>query len=451
MTDTNTFDLIVLGAGSGGMAMASRAAEHGARVALLEPGALGGTCVNVGCVPKKAMWIAAQTAISQGLAVEYGFDLVPGALDWEHFVARRERYIDHIHEGYRQRIARLDIELIAEHGRLVGTDTVEAGERTICAPHVVIATGAHARQLDVPGFDLGFTSDGFFDLRACPRRVAIIGGGYIGVEFSGVLNALGAEVCIYSRSHLMRGFDAELAQALAGRMRDSGIEINYACSANALRRADDGERVIMDCSKGGELEPFDALIWAVGRLPNSGGIGLEALDVALGEQGEILTDAKQNSSVPGVYALGDVTGRQPLTPVAVAAGRRLADRLFGGQPEACLDYDCIPSVVFGHPPLAGVGLNEEEARSVHGDAVRVHRSRFTPMAASLAGRDAQSFMKLVCVGADETVVGVHMLGEGCEEMLQGFALAVKLGARKADFDATVAIHPTSSEEMVLME
>ncbi|NII09323.1 glutathione-disulfide reductase [Oleiagrimonas sp. C23AA] len=445
---SDRFDLIVLGAGSGGLAAAFRAARHGARVALLEPNQLGGTCVNVGCVPKKAMWHAAQMAEAQQLAVDYGFDVTPGPLDWSAFVKRRQAYIANIHASYHRRLAEADIEVIASRGRLLGQGRVKAGERTLQAPHIVLATGAHPKRLDVPGFDLGMVSDDFFDLDACPGKVAIVGGGYISVELAGVMHTLGAQVDIYARGHLMHGFDAEMALALGECMRAQGIDIHYQCQVSKLMR--EGDQLFMNCTAGNRLGPYDKVLWAVGRVPNSDNIGLEKAGVACDDQGHVLIDTFQNTEAHGIYAIGDVTDRLALTPVAIAAGRRLADRLFGGRRQAHLDYQNIPSVVFAHPPLAGCGMAEEDARSVHGEAVKVYRSRFTPMHLSLSDHGYQSVFKLVCVGEDERVVGVHALGAGAEELIQGFAVAVKMGARKVDLDDTVAVHPTSAEEMVLM-
>lgn len=443
-----THDLIVLGAGSGGLATSFRAASYGARVALLEPGALGGTCVNVGCVPKKAMWYAAQVAQSQQLARDYGFSLQTGRLDWPAFVARRQRYIDNIHTSYRKRLETAGVDFMAHSGRFTAAQAVEADGRVLKAPHIVVATGAHPRQLDVPGFDLGIDSDGFFDLRACPPRVAIVGGGYIGVELGGVLHALGAEVDILARSCLLHGFDADLTDALGEWMRQAGIGVHTQCVAEAVRREADGLHV--SCNGKPASKTYDQVLWAVGRVPNSENLGLQALEVERDKVGHIITDAFQNTSVSGIHAIGDVTDRQALTPVAIAAGRRLADRLFDGQAGARLDYTNIPSVVFGHPPLASVGLDEQTARKQSGDAVRCYHSRFTPMQLALSDAPHKALMKLVCVGKDQRVVGVHILGPGADEMIQGFAVAVKMGACKADFDATVAVHPTSSEELVLM-
>ncbi len=443
----DNFDLIVLGGGSGGLATAFRAARHGARVVLLEPNELGGTCVNVGCVPKKAMWYAAEVAGNLQLAHDYGFDTRPGALDWARFVALRSAYIARIHASYKRRLDEAGITLLRQRGHIRAPGRVGAGGQELAASHIAIATGARPRTLDLPGFDLGMVSDGFFDLRECPGRVAIVGGGYIGVEFAGVLNALGARVSLFTHHHLLRGFDADLTGPLGTIMSGHGIAMHTNCAVEAASR--DGKDLYLSCDSGRE-GPFDKIIWAVGRVPNSQDLGLETLGVECDRSGHIRVDSRQNTSVTGVYALGDVSSRTALTPVAIAAGRKLADRLFGGDTDARLDYDNIPSVVFSHPPLASVGLSEAEARERDGESVRCYTSEFTPMQLSLSQHPYKSVMKMVCSGPDERVIGLHILGPGADEMLQGFAVAVKMGARKADFDATVAIHPTSSEELVLL-
>ena len=441
-------DYIVLGGGSGGLASAFRAARHGARVALLEPRALGGTCVNLGCVPKKAMWYAAQLAQDLDRARAYGFDIEPGSLDWPRFIVRRQGYIERIHAGYRVRLEQAGIEVITAHGHLLAADRVDAQGRILEAPHVLVATGGRPRRLTTPGFEKGMVSDDFFDLRACPSSVAVIGGGYVGVELASVLHALGAQVDMYARSTLLSHFDAELGEALATSMRADGIGVHLHAGVPELREQDGGLR--LEGVAAGNAAPYERVLWAIGRIPNTERIGLDAVPLQRDADGHVRTDDFQNTSVPGVYAVGDVTGREALTPVAIAAGRRLADRLFGGQADAHLDYANIPSVVFAHPPLGMVGLSEAQAQERHGDAVRVYRVRFTPMQSALSDHPQQSLMKLVCAGPDERVVGVHLFGPGSDEMLQGFAVAVKMGARKADLDATVAIHPTAAEELVLM-
>ena len=443
------FDLVVLGGGSAGIAMAVRSARHGAKVALLEPGALGGTCVNVGCVPKKAMWFAAELAEAQRIARDVGFDVQPGELRWPEFVARRSAYIDGIHASYRRRFAELGIELVAEPGRFVAHDRIATPTREFEAGHVLVATGARSRREPIPGGELGIDSDGFFALRASPRRVAIVGSGYIAVELAGVLRALGSEVVLFARGERLLGaFDRELGEALAEAMRARGIAIAFGRRAVEVVKQASGYALHFD--DGGGADGFDELIWATGRHAASAGLGLERAGVALDAKGFVVADDWQNTSAARVYAAGDVTGRLALTPVAVAASRRLADRVFGGKADSKLDYANVPTVVFSHPPLASVGLSEEAARAQHGDGVRIHRARFRPMRTALAHGEERTLMKLVCVGEDERVVGIHVLGTAADEMLQGFAVALKMGARKADFDATVAIHPTSAEELVLM-
>ena len=442
-------DLIVLGAGSGGIAMAIRAARYGARVAVLEPNAIGGTCVNVGCVPKKIMWLAAELAEAQAFAREVGFSTVQGELDWVEYVRRRQAYIDAIHEGYRRRFDEFGIELIGEYGRFAAPNRIIAGSREFGAKHIAIATGGRSRRLSIPGADLGIDSDGFFALRACPRRVAIIGGGYIAVELAGILHALGAEVSVFVRGeHLLSGFDYEVTAELAAAMTGRGVNIVMGRQPNAVTRERDAH--VLHFADGEALGGFDELVWAVGRDANTQRLDLAAAGVRVDRSGHVEADEWQNTNVEGVHALGDVTGRLALTPVAVAAGRRLADRLFGGKPDARLDYTNVPTVVFAHPPLGAVGLTEEAARQMHGESVAVYRVRFRPMATAIVGGNEKTFMKLVCVGKDERVVGIHIVGRNADEMLQGFAVALKAGAHKADFDATVAIHPTSAEEMVLM-
>lgn len=446
---STSHDLIVLGAGSGGLATAFRAAQHGARVALLEPAALGGTCVHRGCVPKKALWFAAQWAQAQQFAVDVGFASTPGPIDWERFRQVRLRYIDAIDQRYAQRLQEAQIQLVRQAGRFVVADTIELTDGSrLQASHIVIATGARPRTLPLSGFGLGMVSDDVFALHELPRRVAIVGGGYVATEFAGLLQALGSEVEVLAHERLLEGFDAELVQALHELMQAQGIRISLRSAIRAARRTDEG--ILLDDAVAGSRGPYDALLWAVGRVPNTEALALDTIGVETDPRGHVVVDAWQDTRVTGVHAIGDVTARKALTPVAVAAGRRLADRLFGDESEARLDYENIPSVVFSKPPLGMVGLTEEAAREQYGEAVVVHCSRFTPMQWALTGWHGQSLMKLVCVGSDERVVGIHALGPGADEMLQGFAVALKLGLHKRDLDATVAIHPSAAEELVLM-
>ncbi len=445
----STHDLIVLGAGSGGLATAIRAARYGARVALVEPGVLGGTCVNVGCVPKKAMWLASNLAETGRIAARLGFERCAVGFDWAAFVAHRQRYIDAIHAGYRERIDALGIDWVAAAGRFVDAGRIAAGDRTLEAPQIVVATGSRPQR---PAFadGVGIDSDGFFALRQQPRRVAIVGNGYVAVELAGVLHALGSEVHLLIRGNRLLGsFDEEVARRLAGLYQADGIAIEAGFDTVGASMQEGEARIA--AADGRELRT-DTLIWAVGRRPDTRSLDLAAAGVACDAQGRIVVDDRQRTGVPGIHAVGDVTTAPALTPVAIAAGRALADRLFGGRPECRLDADDVPSVIFSHPPLGSVGLTEAAARERHGDAaVKVYSTAFRPMLTALAGGEARSFVKLVCVGEDERIVGLHVLGLGADELLQGFAVAVKMGARKADFDATIAIHPTSAEEVVLIE
>lgn len=444
------YDLIVLGGGSGGLAAAFRAAQHGQRVAMLEPGELGGTCVNVGCVPKKAMWLAADLAGRIGMAAAMGFDVpVRPALDWKELVVHRQAYIANIHASYLKRLNENNVVRVPRRGHLVDAHTVECSDGVrISAAHVLIATGAHPQRPDIPGAALGAVSDDFFNLCSAPERVAIVGGGYIAVELAGLLQALGSKVTLLVRgSRLLERFDAELTAQLAENLRHQGVQVHFDYRLRELRR--DGDAVVAYGHDGPHDAVFDQLFFATGRRGNSAGLGLEALGIGVGDKGEVEVDAWQTTAVPSVHAVGDIAGKVGLTPVAIAAARKLMDRLFGGQPQARMDYENVASVVFSHPALGAVGLSEEEAREKHGD-VRVYRSNFRPMLQALSDGTQRSLFKLVCAGEDERVVGVHLLGESADEILQGFALAVKMGVTKAQFDDTVAIHPTSAEEVVLM-
>jgi len=444
------YDLLVLGGGSGGLAAAFRAAALGARVAILEPNALGGTCVNVGCVPKKVMWLAADLVGRIDLARGVGFAIPEATLSWPELVAHRQGYIGNIHGSYRRRLDADGVVLIPQRGRLLDAKTVECGDGVrVSARHVLIATGAHPLRPSIEGAELGLVSDDFFNLCEAPARVAIIGGGYIAVELAGLLQALGSRVDLYVQGErLLERFDAELARQLGENLRHQGVRLHFGYRASALRRGEDGVQVVS--ADGQPAAAVDQVFFAIGRRPNSRGIGLEELGVRLGDKSEVLVDDYQNTDVPGLYAIGDVAGKVGLTPVAIAAGRKLMDRLFGDRPQARLDYENVPSVVFSHPPLGQVGLGEEQARERYGEAVTVYRSNFRPMLHALADSPQRSLFKLVCAGADERVVGFHLLGDGADEILQGFAVALKLGVTKRQLEETVAIHPTSAEEVVLM-
>lgn len=446
----DTFDLLVIGGGSGGVATANRAASYGAKVALVEAGRMGGTCVNVGCVPKKIMWTAASLAHATEDALGYGFNVHPGDFDWARLKQARDEYVRRLNAGYEQGLARNRVEVVRGLARFVAPRTVAVGDRRLSADHVVIAVGGRPVLPDIPGVELGITSDGFFELERQPRRAAIVGAGYVSVEFAGVLGALGTNVTlVLRRDHFLHSFDDMLRDRLMNEMRSDGVEI--VTRARVLRAARRDGAIALDLDSGATLTGFDTLFWAVGRRPNTDRIDLAATGVDVAADGTVPVDAFQQTRVPGVYAVGDVGGRFELTPVAIAAGRRLADRLFGGMADRHLPYENIPTVIFSHPPIGTVGLAERDAVARYGaDNVKVYETRFTPMHHAFTRRKPQCAMKLVVSGPEERIVGCHVIGLGADEMLQGFAVAVRMGATKHDFDDTVAIHPTVAEEMVTL-
>jgi len=446
------FDFVVIGAGSGGLAAAQRAAEYGAKVAIVESGRLGGTCVNLGCVPKKVMWNAADIADGLEDATDYGFRLGPGEPhDWQLLKTKRDAYVARLNGIYESNLAKRHIELVRGRAAFVDSRTLDVGGRRLSAPHILIAVGGRPMVPEIPGAELGITSDGFFDLEKRPDRVAVVGSGYIAIELTGIMASLGSKATLVLRGHkALKDFDSMLGEGMLKIMQDEGIEIAMGAWPQSLQRTSIGA-LDLETRDGRRLTPFDVVIWAIGRVPAIDGLGLDRAEVALDSYGFVVTDKYQVTTREGIYAVGDVTGRAQLTPVAIAAGRRLSDRRFGGQADRFLDYNNIPTVVFGHPPIGTVGLTEDAARARHGDeAVTVFRSGFVPMYHALTTRKPRTDMKLVTVGPEKRVVGVHVIGPGADEMIQGFAVAVRMGATKKDFDDTVAIHPTSAEELVTM-
>ncbi len=444
------YDLIAIGGGSGGLAVAEVAAQLGKKVAVIESHRLGGTCVNNGCVPKKVMWYAANLAHAVDSAGDFGITVTRGATDWQKLVAGRENYIKNINHYWDGYVEQSRIDRIDGHARFIDAHTVEVNGVHYSAQHIVIATGGQPIVPPVPGAELGITSDGFFQLTDQPKRVAVIGGGYIGVELSGVLRALGSSVTLVAlEERLMARFDPMISAVLTQEMEKQGIRLHTHFQVTSLARSANGLQV--HGNEGRILDGFDTVIWAVGRRPNTAGLNLEVAGVEVMANGVIPADEFENTNVAGIYAIGDITGKMALTPVAIAAGRKLARRLFNGEHQARVDYDNIPSVVFSHPPIGTIGLTETEARSRYGDQVIIYKSEYTPMRHALSQHGTTTAMKLVCVGPQEKVVGIHMIGDNVDEMLQGFAVAVKMGATKADFDNTMAIHPTSSEELVTLK
>jgi glutathione reductase (NADPH) len=444
------YDLITIGGGSGGLAVAEQAARYGKKVAIIEAHRLGGTCVNNGCVPKKVMWYAANLAHAVDDAADFGVPARRDRTDWQKLVAGREQYIGNINTYWDRYVNEKGIHLIEGRARFLDSRTVTVNGRQYSADHIVIATGGQAIVPSVPGAELGITSDGFFALTEQPQRVAVVGGGYIAMELGGMLNALGSRVTVVAmEERLLEQFDHMLGSVLEREMERQGIRVHTGFRVISLSGREEG--IALKSSDARELAGFDTVIWAVGRSPVTRDLGLEAAGVEVKSTGSIPVDDYQNTNVPGIYAIGDITGKPALTPVAIAAGRRLAANLFDDKSESWMDYSNVPSVVFSHPPVGTVGMTETAARERYAGEVTVYKSEFTPMRHALSSNASTTAMKLVCAGREERVVGIHIIGDNADEMLQGFAVAVKMGATKSDFDNTLAIHPTSAEELVTMK
>ncbi|NDL00752.1 glutathione-disulfide reductase [Photorhabdus bodei] len=445
------YDYIAIGGGSGGIASINRAATYGQKCALIEAKALGGTCVNVGCVPKKVMWHAAQIAESiHQYGPDYGFDTTINRFNWKTLIASRTAYIDRIHQSYRRGLGNNKVDVIQGFARFVDAHTVEVNGEKITADHILIATGGRPVRLDIPGSEYGIDSDGFFALEEMPKRVAVVGAGYIAVEIAGVLHALGSETHLFVRQHApLRSFDPMIVETLLEVINTEGPTLHTESVPKSVSKNADGSLTLQ--LQNGKEQTVDTLIWAIGREPATDNLNLSVAGVELNEKGYIRVDEYQNTNVKGIYAVGDNTGAVELTPVAVAAGRRLSERLFNNKPEEHLDYTNIPTVVFSHPPIGTVGLTEPQAKAQFGEEqVKTYQSSFTAMYTAVTQHRQPCRMKLVCVGPEEKIVGIHGIGFGMDEMLQGFAVALKMGATKKDFDNTVAIHPTAAEEFVTM-
>lgn len=446
------FDYICLGAGSGGIASANRAAMHGAKVLLIEAKHVGGTCVNVGCVPKKVMWFGAHVAEAIHLyAKDYGFDLTINQFDWHLLVKSREAYIERIQGAYERGFANNKVTLINGFGRFVNNHTIEVNGEEYCADHILIATGGAPIIPEIPGALHGIDSDGFFALQAQPRSVAVVGAGYIAVELAGVMHALGTETHLFVRKHApLRNFDPVLYETLVESMANEGPSLHTHSNPQSVDKNNDGSLTLhLDND---ENHTVDTLIWAIGRAPSTGNIGLENTGVKLDDKGYVIVDEQQNTTATGIYCVGDcMAGGVELTPVAIKAGRLLSERLFNDMSDAKMDYHLIPTVVFSHPVIGTMGMTESEACSRFGkENIKSYTSNFTAMYTAVTSHRQPCRMKLVCAGTEEKVIGIHGIGQGMDEILQGFAVAIKMGATKTDFDAALAIHPTSAEEFVTM-
>ena len=449
---TKHYDYISIGGGSGGIASLNRAASYGKKCAIIEASHLGGTCVNLGCVPKKVMWYGAQVAEAiHKYAPDYGFDIDVKGFDFKKLVETRQKYINNIHRSYETNLAKNKVEVIQGFAKFVDAKTVEVNGELITADHILIATGGRPVFPDVKGAEYGIDSDGFFELEQLPERVAVVGAGYVAVEIAGVLRSLGSEVDLYVRQHSpLRSFDHSIVNVLIEEMDKEGIELHTHTVIKEVIKNEDGSLTID--LEDGRTNTVDCLIWAVGREPATDKINLEVTGVETNSIGKIKVDKFQNTNVEGIYAVGDIIENSiDLTPVAVAAGRRLSERLFNNKPNEHLDYNLVPTVIFTHPPIGTIGMSEMQAIAQYGeDSIKCYSSTFTPMYSAVTQHRQKCTMKLVCLGDEEKVIGLHGIGFGVDEMIQGFAVAIKMGATKADFDNTVAIHPTGSEEFVTM-
>ncbi|MYF08416.1 MAG: glutathione-disulfide reductase [Rhodospirillaceae bacterium] len=441
------FDFFVIGAGSGGTRASRIAAAHGARVGVAEERHLGGTCVNVGCVPKKLFTYAAHFAEDFEDAAGFGWTVGPRGHAWPALIANKNREIARLNGIYERLIEGPGAEIFDARAVFIDIHTLDVGGRRVTADKILIAVGGRPFVPDIPGREHVITSDDAFFLPELPERIVIVGGGYIAVEFAGIFTGLGAQVTqIYRGNPFLRGFDDDVRQFLADEMVKKGVDLRFDADVGRVARRPGGGFSV-GLESGGSVET-DLVMYATGRVPNTGGLGLEAAGVATGRNGAVTVDAGWRSNVDNIYAIGDVTDRIQLTPVAIQEGHALADALFNPSGKT-VGYEFVPSAVFSQPEIGTVGYTEAEARAKFG-ALDIYRSEFRPMKHTLSGRDERGLMKLVVVRETRRVVGLHVVGPGAGEMTQGFAVAINMGATKQDLDATIGIHPTAAEELVTM-
>jgi glutathione reductase (NADPH) len=483
MPENYDFDLFTIGAGSGGVRASRIAAAYGAKVAVAEERYLGGTCVNAGCIPKKLLVYAAE--FSEGFADGAGFGWSAGnsSFDWRTLVANKDREIERLNGVYERLLTSAGAQIMRHRAELIDGHTIAVEGKRFTARYILLATGSWPSLPQIPGVELAISSNEAFHLPSLPQRILIVGGGYIGVEFAGIFHGLGARVVQVHRGQLfLRGFDDDLRAALAAEMGKRGIELHFNTLVTRIRRTANGVLVTLKNSDRGILRSadpaqddnsaitrrevlrfadsaqddnslvahchFDLVMFATGRHPNSTGLGLEKAGVELDRNGAVVVNEYSQSSVPNIYAIGDLTNRKNLTPVAIAEGHAVADLLFGGR-SRMIEHENVPSAVFSQPPLGTVGLTETEARTRYGN-VEVYKSSFRPLKHTLSGRDERALMKLVVEPKSGRVVGAHMIGPDAGEIIQGLAIALQCGATKAQFDATIGIHPTAAEEFVTM-
>ncbi|HEX8698082.1 MAG TPA: glutathione-disulfide reductase [Myxococcaceae bacterium] len=441
------FDMFTIGAGSGGVASSRRAGSYGARVAICEDDRVGGTCVLRGCVPKKLLVYGSHFRHEFEDAVGYGWSVPETKLDWKKLQAAKDKELDRLNSVYKRLLRDSGVQLIEGRGRVVDPHTVEVAGKRYTAANILVATGSRAHLPKLAGIEHAMTSDGALNLQELPRRVIVVGGGYIGVEFAGIFNALGAKVTMLIRGDtLLRGFDDDVRSFLTQEMRKKGVDIRSEVFVQDLEKRADGSLSVL--TKMGDTLEADTVLFATGRVPNTKGIGLEEVGVELNERGAVVVDAGSRSSVESIYAVGDVTDRLNLTPVAIGEGRALAETLFNNNPLQ-LDHAGVPSAVFSQPPVCTVGLSELEARRLHGQ-VDVYVSSFKPMKFTLSGRDERTMMKVIAERSSGRVLGFHMVGQDAPEIVQGLAVALKCGVTKKQLDSTMGIHPTAAEEFVTM-
>ena len=437
------FDLFTIGGGSGGVRASRFAANLGARVAIAESGRFGGTCVNVGCIPKKLFSYAAHVREDLKDAADFGWNIAEPSFDWPRLLANKDREIDRLNGVYERALVNAGVSIFHGKAFVRGKNEIEINGKTLTAKHILVATGSWPQKPDIPGAELAITSNEAFHLDKLPERALVVGGGYIAVEFASIFNGLGVQTTLaYRGAQLLRGFDADLGVRLAEEMKRKGVSVLLKKNPSKIEK---GLKVTFE---GSPSEAFDLVMFATGRVPNSGGIGLEAASVKLTADGAVVVDNYSKSSVDSIHAIGDITNRLNLTPVATAEGMALAKTLFGGTPTP-VDHENVPTAVFSHPNIGTVGLSEEKARARYGK-VDIYKSNFRSLKHTMGKSEEKIFMKLVVDTATQHVVGAHMMGPDAGEVIQGIAIAVKLGATKAQFDATIGIHPTAAEEFVTM-
>ena len=442
------YDLFVIGAGSGGVRAARIAASHGARVAVAEEHRVGGTCVIRGCVPKKMLVYGSHFAEDLEDAKRFGWDVGTPTFDWPTLRDNVLADVDRLEGMYGQTLGNAKVEVIAQRAEVTGPNSVRLADGSeVTAGKILIAVGAWPAVPNIPGAEFGITSNEVFHLDALPKRAVIAGAGYIANEFAGILHELGVKVTLVTRGDkMLRSYDQEIVDRLCAISQEKGIDIRFNFQCPSIAKQADGS-LLVESGDGAHIEA-DLVLFAIGRVPKTKDLGLESAGVALDAAGAVIVDEYNKTNVDSIYAVGDVTNRVQLTPVAIREGHAFADGVFGGKPRT-IDYTCIPTAVFANPPIAGVGMTEEEARAQLAD-VRVYKSDFRPMKNVLAGRNERSLYKMIVDGATDKVVGLHLIGPDAGEILQAAAIAVKAGLTKADFDDTVALHPSMAEELVLM-